>query len=225
MNHYHIIFVGTFTYKLHHSHACVVYCNLKSTYIESKKLTSCFYLIPKVPRVNDTVIGDPLYTVPINSIGIDEFGISRGALCFEIHGDDDKYLNLVSDVCTSVNAHYSKLNEFLNIVDGISVRAVDDTGRCRNIAVELEGCVASIDGTEIGDHINEDGINVRKYEKRTRVSVPNCNGTISLVMWAICQTNILENPFTEETYQADMIKFIITRGLALNESSHGLLGQ
>ncbi len=153
--------------------------------------------------------------------------MTQGALCFEIHGDHDKYFNLVSDMCTSVNTHYTEFNDYLNIMDAISVRAVDNSGRCRNIDVQLQGrqCVATIDGTEIVDEVEEADISVRKFERRIRISVPNCNGTISLDMWAICQTNTIEDPFTEgETFQADMIKFVITRGLSLNESSHGLLG-
>jgi len=43
-------------------------------------------------------------------------------------------------------------------------------------------------------------------------------------MWTICQNNTLSDPFTEEQFAARMIKFVIARGLNLNESSHGLLG-
>ena len=52
--------------------------------------------------VNDTVVGDPLMTVPIRVPGYQ----TDLHLCYEIHGTADTYFNFVSDDCTSVNAHY-----------------------------------------------------------------------------------------------------------------------
>ena len=161
----------------------------------------------------------------MNPITILDIGLRNASLCFEIHGDHDKYFNLVSDSCTSVNVHYTEIVEYLNIVDSVAVRAVDDAGQCRNIAVDLDGCSTSVDGEEIMEDMNKDGIFVRLYDRRVRISVPNCNGTITLVMWAICQTNTLTVPYTDDEFQADMIKFVIARGFNLNETSHGLLGE
>ena len=48
---------------------------------------------------NDTVVGDPLFTVPITVMGT--------SLCFEVQGLANRIFNLVSDVCTTVNAHYT----------------------------------------------------------------------------------------------------------------------
>ena len=63
---------------------------------------------------NDTVIGDPLFTVPLNmENGFDRLpalakqldGLPN--LCYEIHGEHNQYFSLVSDTCTTVNAHYN----------------------------------------------------------------------------------------------------------------------
>ena len=177
--------------------------------------------------MNDTIVGDPLFTIPLNIPEIQDLGIDSGTLCFEVHGEDDKNFNLLSDTCTSVNAHYTEVTDYLNVVDSIAVRAVDLAGECKNITVDLTGCSASIDGTQLNesDHYRSEGISVRRYSGRVRISVPNGNNSFTLVMWAICQTNTLTDPFTEEEFQADMIKFVIARGLNLNESSHGLLGK
>jgi len=86
---------------------------------------------------NDTVVGDPLFTVPILA------AMSR-SLCFEVHGSADRIFNLVSDVCTTVNAHYTPMDipENGNIIDisCIGVRAVPNSGLCKNVRVELDGC-------------------------------------------------------------------------------------
>ena len=59
---------------------------------------------------NDTVIGDPLYTVPV-------FGTQERHLCYEIHGRPMRYFNLISDSCVSVNAHYvERIQQILSLI-------------------------------------------------------------------------------------------------------------
>jgi len=178
----------------------------------------------EVPHVNDTVVGDPLLTVSIPNICELGIGIDSALLCFEIHGERDSYFNLVTDECVSVNAHYFAVTDYLNGIDSISVRAVDNAGQCKNISVNLQGCSASVDGVTLTTNYRSRGIFVRPYPDRVRISVPNCNITSTLVMWTICQNNTLSDPFTEEQFAARMIKFVIACGLILNESSHGFLG-
>ena len=150
----------------------------------------------------------------------------RPSLCFEIHGEVDQYFNLVSDDCVSVNARYVQLNQYLNIIDRVAVRAVDDAQQCRNIAVDLDSCLPTVNGVLLTSNFRENGIFVRIYRSHVRISVPNCNGTSHLVMNVICQRNLtLLDPFTGDRSRADMIKFVITRGINLNENSHGLLGR
>ena len=57
------------------------------------------------------------------------------------------------------------------------------------------------------------GVSVSKYRQRVRVSVPNCDN-VQLVMWVEC----------EEVGGQEMLKFIISRGVNLQPTSHGLLG-
>jgi hypothetical protein len=185
---------------------------------------------PEVPSVNDTVVGDPLLAVPLSITAMAGLNLNLGgripSLCFEIHGEESQYFNLVSDDCVSVNAHYVRLNEYLNIIDQVAVRAVDDTERCRNIAVDLDTCLPTLDGVQLRSNFKENGVFIRIYRSHVRISVPNCNGTSHLVMNVICQRNLtLIDPFTYEKSKADMIKYVITRGINLNENSHGLLGK
>ena len=152
---------------------------------------------------------------------------TRLSLCYEIHGEADQFFNLVTDDCTTVNAHYHDLTSYLNVIDQIGVRAVDDNRMCRNIQVDVNGCAASIDGRALaaGDRYSSGGISVRSYSNRVRISVPNC-ADVTLVMWVICETRTLEDPFGNGQVTGDMIKFVVMRGLNFgHRMAHGLLGE
>lgn len=169
---------------------------------------------------NDTVIGDPLYTVPLYSQDGKQY-----SLCYEVFGRTNSTFNLISDTCVSVTAHYGPMSnpEDGNIIDRIGVRAVgmSQSSTCYDISVELTGCSASVKPSsnnallEIaeGRRYEEDGISIRRQRNRVRISVPNCDN-VMLVMYVIC----------EHRQDQDMIKFVITRGLNLRPSSHGLIG-
>ena len=100
-----------------------------------------------------------------------------------------------------------------NIISQIGVLAKPNTGQCKNVRVELEGCQAFIDDMEVIGVRNEEGVAVRRMRNRVRISVPNCNN-LNLVVWVMCQNNSGQ----------PMIRFVITRGLNLRPTSHGLLG-
>ena len=214
----------------------ILFLSIDETQYCNKKL--CLSIYPFVPlavrRVNDTVIGDPLMTVPINLIdnsAIPKLGENAVLnLCYEVHGDTDTTFNLVSDGCISVNAHYAQVRptESQNIIDAVYVRAVDNAGTCHNIAVSLSGCSASVNGVGISSVYSRMGVSVRPYSNRVRIAVPNC-AELDLVMWVICQNRTFWSSQTgsngqEITFNAEMIKFVIARGLNLQETSHGILG-
>ena len=203
--------------------------------------TSCFLAPPTTPpspttppttstppsEVNDTVIGDPLMTVPIRSDAT-QVGMPTGtplSLCYEVHGQPDQYFNFVSDSCVSVNAHYTKVHPTLdiNVINQIGVHAVDNSNQCHNIQADLSGCRALVDGVEITVPYRVAGISVRRFPNRVRIAVPNCENR-NLVMWAFCQDASFSVPGVGRM-QTQMIRFVISRGFALNESSHGILGK
>lgn len=151
-------------------------------------------LSPGVENIfaNDTVVGDPLFTVPLYIPNITlSLGLKEAALCFEIHGDHDQYFNLVSDQCVSVNSHYVAVDRFWNIIDEVAIRAVDNGGTCRNIHVSLDECAATIDGLPVTSRMQFNGIRIYPagIGRRVRISVPNCNAQYSLVMWVQCQVS------------------------------------
>ncbi|KAL5468739.1 hypothetical protein EMCRGX_G029850 [Ephydatia muelleri] len=169
------------------------------------------------PTVNDTVIGDPLYAVPL-LLNISN-PLDGPALCYEVHGTANTTFNLVSDTCTSVNAYYSPAfigsdPIAINVITKIGIVATDSSGVCQWIKVELDGCKAFVNGVQVNTSYQQADIGVRRIGDRVRVSVPNC-GNPNLVSWIVC----------EQTSGVKMIRFVISRGLNLRPSSHGIIGQ
>ena len=180
--------------------------------------------------VNDTLTGDPLMTVPIWTDPNVEPGDEIESLCYEVHGENDAYFNLISDECTSVNAYYQEAvtpseNIDLNVVTSIGVRAIGGGGnRCWNICVDLDTCSATLnDNLLIGNMF--DDITVRPYpsSSRVRISVPNCADNM-LVMWVFCRAGDVEDPVTWEHFPIKFIRFVVMRGFNLSPKSHGLIG-
>lgn len=164
---------------------------------------------------NETVIGDPLYTIPLHNPSKPD---ERRNLCYEVHGKSNSYFNLISDECVSVNAHYLAAG-VLNIIGAIGIRAEDDKGVCRDVLVNLNGCSVS---TGVGGVLSDvqsglfsmDGISIRKRSvDRVRISMPNCD-SVRLIMWVICERGAI-----------DMIRFQVARGINLRPTSHGLSGE
>ena len=181
-------------------------------------------------QVNDTVIGDPLYTVPIlvSEEQLQALNMDRVTLCYEVHGESGHWFNLVTDECTSVNTRYSPLSNTLNIMDSVAVRAIDDAMNCVSVRVDVQGCTVAIDGFPLPllGQYSMNGVSVRRYRNRVRISVPNCQD-LTLVMWVICENRMLEDPDDPGvTLTGDMIKFVVMRGLNFgHRQAHGLLGE
>ena len=170
-------------------------------------------------QVNDTVIGDPLYEVPLNTISMQTFPVTT-SLCYEIHGEAGKIFNLVSDGCVQVNAEYSAMDipENGNIISKIGVAATDTEGDCIRIEVSVDDCVPVVNGNRNTSY-NENGVTASLLNgrvTRARISVPNCdNGRFdNLVFWVVCQDIGGQN----------MIKFQVMRGSNLQPDAHGLVG-
>ncbi len=180
-----------------------------------------------------SAIGDSLMTVPIrvsqeDLAALDTNQIKSLRLCYEIHGEADQYFNLVTDECISVNAHYAAASSSLNVISRVGVRAVGDDGQCRNILVDVDECSASVDGAtlDVTSRYASASISVRRYANRVRISVPNCN-ELTLVMWVFCESRTMDDPEAPEgRVTADMIKFVVTRGLNFgHRGAHGLIGE
>ena len=167
------------------------------------------------------IVEETLYTVPLN---IDQHLIdaqpelAMAALCYSVDGRPNRYFNLVSDKCVSVNAYNipAQRANYFNVISKIGITAVDRDGNCQNIEVDQEDCSATVGAMSItnGMMYNVAGISVKQRRNGYRISVPNCEPS-SVVMWVFCKT----------IPEADMLKFIVARGNSLMPTSHGLVGK
>lgn len=174
--------------------------------------------------MTDTIPGESLMTVPLIVVNQDQLRLPETYLCFQVHGAAFQYFNLISDHCLSVNAHYKAANRYMNIIDSITVRAVNNAGSCVNIEINAPTCNPLIDGTEYHQSYTLHGIAVRLRSHGTRVSVPNC-GSGRVVMQMTCQNYWITNPVTGQRKHMDVIKLVVTHGASLQATSHGLLGE
>lgn len=172
--------------------------------------------------VNDTVIGDPFFAVPVYMTNeqLQVLQTQRVSICYEVHGEENRWFNLVTDRCTSVNARFVFLSSSLTVIDEVGVRTVDSSNQCVNIRVNVHQCTAEVNGVslDLNQRYSSGGIMIRRLKNRVRISVPNCNA-LTLVMWAICEINLPNQP-------GEMIKFVVTRGLNFQgRRAHGLFGK
>ncbi len=133
----------------------------------------------------------------------------------------------MSDECVSVNAHYHAVNRDVNIMDKIAIRAVDNTSQsCSDILVSLVQCSLSVDGENVDRRFSQNGIRVTRREalNRVQISLPNC-ADHSLVVWVVCEKGDAWDPLEQRFVKTDMLRFVIQRGLNLQEWSHGLVGK
>ena len=189
-----------------------------SIYVGSSYTQQLCYIGP-TRMFNDTVIGDPLYEVPLNMISNETFPIVT-SLCYEIHGEADQVFNLISDGCVQVNANYSAMNipDNGNIISQIGVLAYDTAGGCIKIMVDVNDCIPVVNGIPYSNDTgyNVNGVTARRRNSRARITVPNCDNNRDfddLVFWVVCQDILGQK----------MIKFQVLRGSALQPDSHGLI--
>lgn len=203
-----------------------------STHLFSTNTDTC----PDVPerfnvtRVNDTVLADPLFTVPINTQNTSN--IPEGfPICYDVHGSSNTHFNFVSDNCASVNAYYALADnpEAGNVIKEIGVVATDNSTECHYIRVAVVNngsCVAMVDGQAPQSGIyNSRGIRFNHKNGLVRITVPNCSPLhlkLELVMWVRCQKCVLVHG---SRIEQPLIKFVISRGLKNRALAHGLIGE
>ena len=119
-----------------------------------KTITSCTCVVcvsSPLGLHNNTVRGDPLFSIPLPSEYITDPELKSVQLCFEVHGQSGNHYNLISDKCTSVTALYSAgvVNTEMNVITKIGVRTQGTNGTCHSVKVDLDNCSASLDGAYV----------------------------------------------------------------------------
>ena len=144
-------------------------------------------------------------------------------MCYHVAGQRNRYFNLISDNCVSVNAHFGT-DYGSNEIKAIGVVATDRSNTCHYIQVEVNYagiCVAQVDGQALITNGTEImGVSVHHERCLVRINVPNCSPPKQqLVMWIYCQRALVNN--SPQT----MIKYIINRDLQQRPTAHGLIGE
>lgn len=193
-------------------------------------LTRCLLFAGSAPGddVNDTISGDPVFSVPIlvSDEELQTIPAEKLSLCYVLHGRQNKWFNLVSDECTSISSHYTGLGAWLNVINEIAITAIDSQNQCVNISVSVgNSCSAVVNGENLETRQYSSGrVDVRTYTNRVRISVPNCNDR-TLVMWVFCEHQNLQVS-DEPVTSPNSIKFVIMRGLNYgHRMAHGLVGR
>lgn len=150
----------------------------------------------------------------INTLS-DSFSPDDLSLCFEILGQNDKYFNLISDSCLSVNAHYSQSdqNPQINIIDEITILLTDYVGEKVNISVKKE-CNVQIGDMSIDQNVNHNGV-VIFHQSSSLVSIFSGNhycGKEGVLMTISCES---------DDNQGLQFSAFHSR----NGTAHGLLGE
>ena len=141
------------------------------------------------------------------------------ALCYEVHGLQGEYFNLVSEPCLSVNAHYmvQDPDKPLHFIDEIAVVATNAEGA--NIEMNIDRhCNLLVDGSTTSTvFLNSSGVLAEAIPAFNDVVIvaTECGRDRETVLWMRCV------PHEHGFMQLD-----ISRDLGLrNSSSHGLLGE
>ena len=168
--------------------------------------------------LNDTVRGDPLFSILLPSEYITDLELKSVQLCFEVHGQSGNHYNLISDKCTSVTALYSAgvVNIEMNVITKIGVRTQGTNGTCHSVKVDLDNCSASLDGAYVNKSTTAsvDGVRLSVRRSHIRVSVPNCEVSRSVALWVTCTTRRSES----------LLEVVVSRGDGLEPTARRVIG-
>ena len=171
----------------------------------------------------DTVINrnDPLYEVPVihTSLGMNATATS---LCFQVHGESEKYYNLISGDCIQVNVLYEAMKnpEDGNFHKEIGILTRNYQNNCTEIKLRSNRCILKTDGTALNfnESYEENGIKIEKVGKRSfEITVPNCKAT---------QGDDLQFRIRcHKSKGQKVIRFSVRRGSGIKPGAHGLVGK
>lgn len=185
-------------------------------YFSLLPLSICSFLSVLAPSKfsKDVVSDGALLTVRINTQS-DSFSSDDLSLCFEILGQNDKYFNLISDSCLSVNAHYSQSDQTpqINIIDEIAILLTNYIGEKVNISVNKQ-CNVQIGDRSIEQNVNHNGV-VVYHQSSSFVSIFSGNqycGKEGVLMTINCESDDNQG-----------LQFNVFHGR--NGTAHGLLGE
>ena len=179
-------------------------------------------------RVGDDMVFSTVLDMRFIKLNVSEPTVS---LCYQVHGQEEHFYNLISDYCVSVNAHVSQPKTEIDshVIDKIGIRAIGSNGTCYNIAIIRENCAVSINNQslEINSKFEEESVIVHNDRTIARnpnvihVSVPNCGRPLVNTMHIMCTHYHIRHSATP----TEVLEFTTIRGLSPIDAAHGLLGE
>ena len=178
-------------------------------------------IVVSLITLTDTVTfhNDPLYEVPVTHTppGMDP---TTTSLCYQVHGENGKYYNVISDDCIQVNALYeafkSSSNE--NFIREVGILARDSKNNCTEIKLRANRCSLSINGISLNESYNENEIIINKSGKQSfKVMVPNCKNTKG--------DDIKFEMACHKAKGQRIVHFNVQRGGGIRPGAHGLVGK
>ena len=195
----------------------------------SRHIVLIFFSLSVVgDRVGDDMVFSVVLDISPAEVGVREQTVS---LCYQVHGEENNFYNLVSDDCVSVNAHVTQPIPEVNshVIDKIGVRAIGTNGSCYEILIARENCAVSVNGDPIAINtlFEEEGIRIFNDRRIFRepnviqVSVPNCGRVLVDMMNVTCTEYRIHG--SEE--ESEVLEFTTTRGISSIEAAQGLVGK
>ena len=154
------------------------------------------------------------------------------SLCYQVHGEEDKFYNLVSDDCVSINAHVTQPISGVNshVIDKIGIRAIGNNATyCYDIGIARENCAVTVNGhpVSLNEKFKAEGIEVfndrliARNPNVIRISVPNCGRALVDTINITCtEYQILNSPTPTEVLELQTM-----RGVSPIEAAQGLVGK
>jgi hypothetical protein len=178
--------------------------------------TACDLLRPPI-FATDTISDAALMSVPLivhpNNFGFDDYK-SLISLCYEIHGASGQIANLVSSMCTSINARYVRLDHSSaqTTFGSVGIRSVDGSGECKNIQVNKD-CSILFNGDSVTTNFTASNISIDMNSDSILVTVPNCGKEIVIKFHCLQLGN------------TSLMNMSIIRSYIEQDNTHGLIGQ
>jgi hypothetical protein len=207
--------------------------HVSATDVFGSSAEAAFEYIVIADRVGDDMVFSVVLDISPNELNVSDH--KTVSLCYQVHGEEEKFYNLVTDDCLSVNAHVTQPVSGVksHVIDKIGIRAIGNNATyCYDIGIARENCAVTVNGNPISvnEKFTAEGIEVfndRMIARKPnviRISVPNCGRALVDAMQITCTEYNMRVSRTE-TEPVEVLELTTTRGISPIEAAHGLVGQ
>ena len=182
--------------------------------------------------VYDSVLSSPVFSVSLDMKGEEE----DSNICYEVSGESGVYLNLVSDVCFSINARYEAIEEVsgYNKIEEVAITTSDAANGCSSFLISAKDDCTSVSiyrdsqPQVINRRYRRNGVQIDFSDSQIEVLLP-CRrypgGGIRMI--TKCRSEY-ENPFDFEILPIKNLELVFNRAklpASTDPLPHGLLGE